>query len=85
MAINSRSSGLVDNLNNYNFHILGCGAIGSSAATQLVRMGASKFALYDMDKVETANIGVSQYTIYDVGHLKVDMLKGHLKDINDSV
>ena len=84
MAINSRSSGLVDSLNDYNFHILGCGAIGSSAATQLARMGAENFALYDMDKVETANVGVSQYTIYDVGHLKVDMLKSHIKDINDS-
>jgi molybdopterin/thiamine biosynthesis adenylyltransferase len=81
--INTRSSGLIDNLNQFNFHILGCGAIGSSAATQLARMGAENFALYDMDKVETANIGVSQYTIYDVGHLKVDMLKGHLKNIND--
>ena len=81
--INTRSSGLVNNLNQFNFHILGCGAIGSSAATQLARMGAENFALYDMDKVETANIGVSQYTIYDVGHLKVDMLKGHLKNIND--
>ena len=83
MDINIRSAGLVDNLNQFNFHILGCGAIGSSAALQLARMGAENFALYDMDKVETANIGVSQYTIYDVGHLKVDMLKGHIKNIND--
>ena len=84
MEINTRSRGLVDNLSEYNFHILGCGAIGSSAAIQLARMGAEKFALYDMDKVESPNIGVSQYTIYDIGHLKVDMLKGHLKNINDS-
>ena len=37
MEINTRSKGLIDNLNEYNIHILGCGAIGSSAATQLAR------------------------------------------------
>jgi len=85
MAINMRSLGLVDNLNNFNYHILGCGAIGSAAATQLCRMGAENFCLYDNDKVDTGNVGVSQYTLYDVGHAKVDMLNSKLKDINDLV
>ena len=85
MAINMRSRGLVDNLSDFNFHILGCGAIGSAAATQLVRMGATNFCLYDNDTVDTGNIGVSQYTIYDVDHAKVDMLHSKLKDVNDSV
>jgi len=84
MAINMRSRGLVDNLNEFNYHILGCGAIGSAAATQLVRMGAENFCLYDNDKVDTGNVGVSQYTLYDVGHKKVDMLKSKILDINDS-
>ena len=83
MAINMRSRGLVDNLGEYNYHILGCGAIGSAAATQLVRMGASNFCLYDNDEVDTGNVGVSQYTIYDIGHKKVDMLSSKLKDINE--
>ena len=60
--INTRSSELVNNLENFTFHILGCGAIGSSAALQIARMGATQFCLYDMDKVEEVNIGVSQYT-----------------------
>ena len=85
MDINMRSRGLVDNLNQFNYHILGCGAIGSAAATQLVRMGAENFCLYDNDEVDTGNVGVSQYTIYDVGHPKVDMLSGKLKEINESV
>ena len=38
-----------------------------------------------MDKVETGNVGVSQYTIHDVGYAKVDMLSGKLKDINEDV
>ena len=85
MAINMRSRGLVDNLNEYNFHILGCGAIGSAAALQLVRMGATNFCLYDNDKVDTGNIGVSQYNQFDIDHYKVDMLKSKLKDINDEI
>ena len=84
MGINMRSVGLVDNLNEFNYHILGCGAIGSAAATQLVRMGAENFCLYDNDVVDTGNVGVSQYTLYDVGHLKVDMLKSKILDVNDS-
>ena len=83
MAINMRSRGLVDSLNEFNYHILGCGAIGSAAALQLVRMGAENFCLYDNDVVDTGNVGVSQYTLYDVGHAKVDMLKSKIKDIND--
>ena len=82
MEFNMRSRGLVDNLNQFNYHILGCGAIGSAAATQLVRMGAENFCLYDNDEVDTGNVGVSQYTQYDVGHAKVDMLKSKLQDIN---
>ena len=70
--INTRSSDLVNNLDEFVFHILGCGAIGSSAALQIARMGATNFCLYDMDKVEEENIGVSQYTYNDLGKPKVD-------------
>ena len=48
-------------------------------------MGAENFCLYDNDEVDTGNVGVSQYTIYDVGHPKVDMLSGKLKEINESI
>ena len=80
--INQRSSGLIDSLNQHVFHILGCGAIGSSAATQLCRMGAENFVLYDMDKVETPNIGVSQYGHSHIGLYKTSALNSLLKDIN---
>ena len=83
--INTRSSGLVDNLNEHFFHILGCGAIGSSAATQLCRMGAENFALYDMYKVETPNIGVSQYNQCHIGMNKTAALKELLIDINHEI
>ena len=77
--INTRSSELVNNLEDFTFHILGCGAIGSSAALQIARMGADKFCLYDMDKVEEVNIGVSQYTYDDVDKPKVTALANHLR------
>ena len=80
--INSRSEGLINCLDEYTFHILGCGAIGSSASTQLARMGADKFVLYDMDKVESVNIGVSQYDNSDIGSQKVTALHDKLKSIN---
>ena len=76
--INTRSSELVNNLDEFTFHILGCGAIGSSAALQIARMGADRFCLYDMDKVEEPNVGVSQYTYNDIDKPKVDALQNHL-------
>ena len=85
MSINMRSTGLIDSLNQHTFHILGCGAIGSSAATQLCRMGAEDFVLYDMDKVETANIGVSQYNSNHISMYKTEALGDLLKAINDNI
>ena len=82
MAINMRSEGIVNNLHNYTYHILGCGAIGSSAATQLIRAGATKFVLYDMDVVATENIGVSQYIDENIGMKKVEALNEQLLSIN---
>ena len=81
-GINMRSVGLVNNLHEYTFHILGCGAIGSSAATQLARAGAEKFLLYDMDDVATENIGVSQYSDEHIGMKKVEALNEILLGIN---
>ena len=81
-VINTRSSGIVDNLHEYTFHILGCGAIGSSAALQLCKMGAEYFMLYDMDKVEELNIGVSIYNYSDVGKHKTNALRDHLLENN---
>ena len=83
MDINTRSRGLVDNLCDFNFHILGCGAIGSATALQLARMGAMDFCLYDNDKVETPNIGVSQYEADDIGKQKVSALADKLLKINE--
>ena len=79
--INERSVDLVNNLEDFTFHILGCGAIGSSAALQIARMGATRFCLYDMDIVEEVNIGVSQYNYNDIGKTKVEALGNHLRNL----
>ena len=73
---------LGDTLSEHYFHILGCGAIGSSVALQLARSGANHFSLYDFDKVEEPNVGVSQYTQKDIGKRKVIALRDIIKDIS---
>ena len=83
--INTRYSDIVNNTNQFVFHILGCGAIGSSAATQICRMGGTNFILYDYDVVDIVNIGVSQYNNNDVDKYKVDALEEHLKAINPNI
>ena len=85
LELSSRYSSLMNNFHEYSFHVLGCGAIGSSAAIQLARSGATKFFLYDMDKVETVNIGVSQYDSRHVGCKKVDALEEIITQINRDV
>ena len=73
---------MIDDFGDKIFHILGCGAIGSSAAITLARMGAESFVLYDMDRVGIENIGISQYNISDIGKKKVKALCNALQCIN---
>ena len=51
---NMRSQDIAD-ISGVKFHIVGCGAIGSSVATQLARLGADQVYLYDFDKVGIEN------------------------------
>ena len=79
--INTRSQDIA-NISGINFHIVGCGAIGSSVATQLARLGADNFTLYDYDKVGIENVGVSQYVYQDIGKTKIEALYKHLTKID---
>tara|TARA_R100000152_G_C6780437_1_gene213193 strand:- start:3265 stop:3918 length:654 start_codon:yes stop_codon:yes gene_type:complete len=83
--ISYRYEGIVDNFADYTYHILGCGAIGSSAATQITRMGGRNFKLYDMDIVSDENIGVSMYRDNQVGENKVNALYTLIKEISPSI
>ena len=82
--INMRSQDIAD-ISGVNFHIVGCGAIGSSVATQLARLGANQFHLYDFDKVGVENVGVSQYINDDIGKFKVQALRAHLWSISQNI
>ena len=81
---NLRSQDIAD-ISDVGFHIVGCGAIGSSVATQLARLGGNRFYLYDFDKVGIENVGVSQYHSEDIGRTKVQALRSHLWLIDNHI
>ncbi len=80
--MNLRYKDIIPSLEDTVFHIFGCGAIGSAAAIQLTRMGAVSFVMYDMDKIEVHNIGVSNYNHNHIGEYKTTALKMQMLDIN---
>jgi molybdopterin/thiamine biosynthesis adenylyltransferase len=66
-------------------HIIGCGAIGSTVAENLVRLGLTNISLYDFDTVEAHNIANQMYRQKDIGQLKVNALRDMLIEINPAV
>ena len=63
-------------------NIIGCGAIGSTVAENLVRFGLTKITLYDFDTVESKNIANQMFRQIDIGRPKVEALADMLCDIN---
>lgn len=63
-------------------HIIGCGAIGSTVAENLVRFGLTRITLYDFDKVEAHNVANQMFTQEDIGKEKVDAVAEYLLKIN---
>lgn len=63
-------------------HIIGCGAIGSTVAEGMVRLGLTNIVLYDFDTVEAKNIANQMYRSIDIGLEKTTALKNMLVDIN---
>lgn len=66
-------------------HIIGCGAIGSTIAEMLTRLGFASLHLYDFDTVSDHNITNQMFRMKDIGALKVDALSEILKDINPDI
>ncbi|MEG1553996.1 MAG: ThiF family adenylyltransferase [Rikenellaceae bacterium] len=66
-------------------HIIGCGAIGSTLAENLIRLGLTKISIYDFDKVESHNIANQMYRQIDIKKEKVDALFEMLSDINPEI
>lgn len=65
--------------------IIGCGAIGSTLAENLVRFGLTKLTLYDFDYVEPHNIANQMFRQIDIGKPKVEALADILGEINSEV
>lgn len=68
--------------------IVGCGALGASAAEQLARVGAGRIRLIDRDIVEWSNLG--RQGLYDATDAlerrpKALALRGHLQRFNDEI
>lgn len=55
-------------------HIVGAGAVGSTIALALTKMGFGQIEVYDFDKVEIHNVPNQIYGRKDVGNYKVDAL-----------
>lgn len=65
--------------------ILGLGGLGSNIAISLSRIGVYELILADYDVVEPSNLNRQQYFIEDIGMLKTEALKKHIKRINPMV
>lgn len=70
---------------NRRIHIIGCGAVGSTIAENLVRLGLTKITLYDFDVVEPHNIANQMFRSIDIGKNKAEALAEMLIDINPDV
>ena len=66
-------------------HIIGCGAVGSTLAENIARLGITKISLYDFDKVEAHNIANQMFTEEDIGKLKTEAVKEMLVKINPEI
>ncbi|MBE5062996.1 ThiF family adenylyltransferase [Lachnospiraceae bacterium DSM 108991] len=65
-----------------NFLIIGCGAVGSSVAEQLVRSGITRITLMDDDILNAGNIVRHSLEYGDIDCKKTNALKRHLSSIN---
>lgn len=63
-------------------HIIGCGAIGSTVAEMLARIGVPSICLWDMDTVDEYNITNQMYRFKDINKPKVLALADILLEIN---
>lgn len=63
-------------------HIIGLGAIGSTLAEQLARMGFTNFHIYDFDIVEAKNLVNQNFFISDLSKSKIGATINNIKNIN---
>lgn len=69
-----------------SIRVVGCGAVGSSVALGLAKLGLTNISLHDFDKVESHNIA-NQYTYgpHDVDQLKAVALNSRVTQLTGTV
>jgi hypothetical protein len=71
---------------NASIHIIGCGAVGSTIAENIARLGIEeKIYLYDFDTVEPHNIANQMFLHEHIGTKKVVATANIMKAINPNV
>jgi hypothetical protein len=60
--------------------IIGAGNIGSLVGWGVAKMGMKSILVYDFDSVEEHNLSSQFYSVEDVGKLKTECLRKHLKE-----
>ena len=70
---------------NDEIHIIGCGAVGSTIAEQLARLGIKKLHLYDFDVVSEHNITNQMFFAAHIGLTKLKALDEILHAINPEI
>lgn len=66
-------------------HIIGCGAVGSTIAEQLARIGIKKLHLYDFDTVSEHNITNQMFIAPQIGLTKLKAMTALLEFINPDI
>lgn len=66
-------------------HIIGCGAIGSTLAEMLTRMGFTELHLYDFDIITAHNLANQMFNSEDIGKTKISALNLSLLEINPDI
>ncbi len=59
--------------------IAGAGGLGSTVALSLARAGVGRLIVADFDRIEPSNLNRQQYTVRQIGRLKVEALRGNLR------
>lgn len=68
-----------------NIHIIGCGAVGSTVAENLARLGIKELTLWDFDDVEEHNIANQMFFINQINKPKMDAVEETCKTINPEI
>lgn len=69
----------------HEYHVIGCGAIGSHVCEELARLGVPEVHIYDFDTVSSHNITNQMFVHNDIGQYKVAACAEAMKAINPDI